>query len=157
VLFGLTVLAALAGGFFDELRAFFDPMEPSNSAKLSLLEGYGRIFSDPFSLIFGQGLGAYFHFERGYLYITEFTYLELVRNFGLFGAMVMLGLLLFPVGHAFVANRSREAKAIALGFAFYLVVCASNPGLFDSMGILMLSVILANIYLPGGANKKSMP
>ena len=155
-LFSLAVVAALAVVFADELGAFFDPTETSNSIKLSLLEDYSRIFSDPLSLIFGQGLGAYYHWESGSdFYITELTYLELVRNFGLLGAVVMLGLLLFPVGHAFAANRSRGDKAIALAYAFYLAICATNPNLFNSMGILILSVILGNIFLPDGNKEKS--
>jgi hypothetical protein len=150
-LFGLFVIAILAVVFANRLGAFFDPTEVSNSAKLSLLEGYGRIFSDPLSLILGRGLGAYEQFTRGNLYVTEFTYFEVLRNFGLLGAMVILGLLLFPVAHAFAANRARGDKAIAVGFAFYLLMCVTNPNLFSSMGILILSVIIANIFLPDRA------
>jgi hypothetical protein len=154
-LFGMLVVTLLAVVFADQLAAFFDPAEQSNSAKLSLLQGYLRIFSEPLPLIFGQGLGAYDDWERGSLYITEFTYLELVRNFGLLGAMVMLGLLLFPIWHAFAARRSRAERAIAVGFAFYLLMCFSNPNLFSSMGILILSVMVANIFLPTGAPGKA--
>jgi hypothetical protein len=155
-LFSLALVAVMTWVFFDELRVFFDPTEHSNSAKLAMLSDYSRIFSDPLSLMFGQGLGAYQLWEgRGYGYVTELTYLELVRNFGLPGATVMLGLLLLPVGHAFAANRSHGEKSIALGFAAYLVMCISNPNLFSSMGILILSVILGNIFLPNGTKNKS--
>jgi hypothetical protein len=154
-LIAAVVVAILCVVFADQLAAFFDPAEESNSAKLSLLEGYLRIFSEPLPLIFGRGLGAYDDWERGNLSVTEFTYLELVRNFGLLGAMVMLGLLLFPIWHAFTAHRPRADKAIALGFAFYLVMCISNPNLFSSMGILILSVMVANIFLPTGALGKA--
>jgi len=146
-LFGLVAVAVLIVTFAGELEAFFNPAETSNSAKLSLLQDYGRILSDPVVLLLGQGLGAYDQWYRGGLAVTEFTYFELVRNFGLLGAGIMLGLLLFPVGHAFAANRSRGDKAIAVGFGCYLLMCASNPNLFSSMGILILSVVLANIFL----------
>lgn len=156
-LFSLTVISALVLVFVDELQAFFDLTESSNSVKLAMLENYGSIFSDPWPLLFGQGLGAYHYWEgRGYKYITELTYLELVRNFGLFGAAFMLGLLLFPVVHAFASNRSRGEKSIAVGFVFYLIMCISNPNLFSSMGILILSVILGNIFLPNSTQKKSI-
>ena len=146
-LLGLAAVAVLTVTFAGQLGAFFDPAEVSNSQKLSLLQDYGRVLSDPLVLLLGRGLGAYDQWQRGSLAVTEFTYLELVRNFGLLGAGVMLGLLLFPVGHAFAANRSRGDKAIALGFACYLLMCASNPNLFSSMGIVILSVVLANIFL----------
>lgn len=149
------IAALLTAVFADQLVAFFDPTEVSNSAKLGLLRDYGRILSDPVVLLLGQGLGAYDEWQRGNLYVTEFTYLELVRNFGLFGAIVMLGLLLFPIAHAFAATRSRGDKAIAIGFALYLLMCASNPNLFSSMGILILSVMIANVFLPDRAVRVS--
>jgi hypothetical protein len=154
-LLGLAAVTVLIALFAGQLGAFFDPTEVSNSSKLSLLRDYGRILSDPQVLLLGQGLGAYDQWQRGYLFVTEFTYLELVRNFGLIGAVVMLGLLLFPVGHAFAANRSRGDKAIAVGFACYLLMCVSNPNLFSSMGILILSVMLANIFLARRAAGKA--
>ena len=68
----------------------------------------------------------------------------------------MIGLLLFPVWHAFAANRPRGEKAIALGFASYLVMCFSNPNLIGSMGTLLLSVILGNIFRSNSTDEKSM-
>jgi hypothetical protein len=146
VLFAMGALVVL---FATELQAFFDPTEESNSIKLALLDDFSRIFSDPVNLIFGRGLGSYETWTaRGsrYEYASELTYLDMVRNFGLPGAVIVLGLLLFPVWHAFSANRSRLTKAIAIGFVFYLGMCASNPNLFSSMGILILSVMLSAIF-----------
>ena len=145
-LLGMAAVIVLTATFAGELGAFFDPTEGSNRAKLSLLEGYGRILDDPLVLLLGRGLGAYDQWRRGFLPVTEFTYFELVRTFGLFGGSVMLGLLLFPVVHPFATNRSLGDKAIAVGFACYLLMCFSNPNLFSSMGILILSGILANIF-----------
>lgn len=148
-LFSMAAVAALMVVFANELGAFLDPSEASNSTKLGMLREYAGMLSDPVDLIFGRGLGAYEYWEgRGYKYVTELTYLELVRNFGLLGAVIMLGLLLFPIWHAFVANRSRRRKAVAIGFAFYLAMCSSNPNLFSSMGILILSVVLGILFLP---------
>lgn len=147
-LFSLTIVATLVLVFIDELQAFFDLTESSNSVKLAMLENYGRIFSDPLSLLFGQGLGAYHYWEgRGYGYVTELTYLEVIRNFGLFGAAIIFSLLLFPVWHAFANNRRHAEKAIAIGYTAYLVMCISNPNMFSSMGVLILSIMLGNIFL----------
>lgn len=151
----LVALTGLFFFFFDELWAFFDPTEISNSVKLRLLDEYLKLFSDPIILLFGQGLGAYHLWEgRGtYYYLTELTYFEMVRNFGLLGAAVMLALLLFPIIHAFVLKRRLPEKAMVIGYAAYLVMCFSNPNLFSSMGTLILSVILATIYLSPPMNK----
>lgn len=145
----LSFAAVLVAAFARELDAFFDPSEISNRTKLAMLDDYARIFSDPATLILGQGLGAYEYWEgRGDKYVTELTYLELVRNFGLIGATVMLGLLIFPVWLAFANNQSRTNKAMAIGFTSYLGMCASNPNLFSSMGILILGVMLSAAFRP---------
>lgn len=147
---GLAVVAVLTLIFADEMRAFFDPAEYSNSIKLALLDDYARILSDPVTLVLGRGLGAYDHWDaKGtFSYISELTYLELIRNFGLPGALVMVALLLFPIRNAFSTTRSSARRAVAIGYGFYLVVCVSNPNLFSSMGILILCVILGRIYMP---------
>jgi hypothetical protein len=152
-LVGLTVTALLAVVFLDDLGTFFDSAEYSNKIKLSLLADYGRILMDEHILIFGQGLGAYCYWEgkNSYFYISELTYLELIRNFGLFGAMIMLGLLLYPVIRAFAVRCSREDRAVVLSFGAYLLMCFSNPNLFSSMGILLLSTVLGDMFLRDGA------
>ena len=67
----------------------------------------------------------------------------MIRNFGLFGAAAMMTLLLIPVSFAFVAGGLRD-RALAVSYALYLVMCATNPNLFSSMGILILSALLAD-------------
>jgi uncharacterized membrane protein YhaH (DUF805 family) len=101
-------------------------------------------------LLFGQGLGAYQIWSgrplAAFTYISELTYLELLRNFGLIGAILMMGLLLFPTAIAVLSRRARDI-AIAIAWSLYLFMCISNPNLFSSMGILILAVLMANIFL----------
>ena len=148
----------LLGGFIylDEIRALLDPTEYSNYTKLVLLRDYAELFTRPDVLLFGQGLGAY-HFwtARGWEYfISELTYLEMIRNFGLFGALVMLGLLLYPLIYAFIWQRSYADRDVVAGYAFYLLICASNPNMFSSMGMLILPIILANMYLSASSRDR---
>jgi hypothetical protein len=144
-----TLLATIALLFNEQLGQLLDPTETSNSMKLMLLQDYERLLSDPLTLFVGRGLGAYDYWSirAAYSYVSELTYLELVRNFGVFGAMTMLGLLLYPVLYAFLLRPSYPERHIVAAYAFYLLMCASNPNLFSSMGILILAVILANIFL----------
>lgn len=132
--------------FMTALTAFLDPREPSNAIKLNLLVDYERMLSDPATLLFGRGLSAYaFWSARGRdFYISELTYLEMVRNFGLIGAAVMAVLLVTPVVFAFASGPVRE-RALAVAYALYLLTCATNPNLFSSMGILILAVLVANL------------
>ncbi|MBR1120200.1 hypothetical protein JQ628_01645 [Bradyrhizobium lablabi] len=148
-LLSLLVLVLLALPFADRLQAFFDAEESSNSIKLTLLRDYISLLSDPVTLLFGQGLGAYHEWSAGQVnfYITELTYLEMLRSFGIFGAAAMVALLLFPAWYSFAAPLSRRARALAVAYLFYLLMAVSNPLLFSSSGMLILSAILANVYL----------
>jgi hypothetical protein len=152
------VEAALIGGmgllaliwiFSDELFLLLSPNEVSNSMKLMLVQDYGRILSDPVTFFLGRGLGAfdYWNTRAAYGFVSELTYFELIRNFGIFGAGVMFLLLVFPLLYVLFYRPSYPDREHLVGYGFYLIMCASNPNLFSSMGILILSVIVANIYL----------
>jgi hypothetical protein len=147
ILYCLGVIAVLAFAGAAYLQAFFDPNEFSNNIKLTTLRDYLLIFSDPATLMLGQGLGANYDWTaRGQFFITELTYLETIRNFGLFGALIMFGLLSVPLANAMLTSNSRHDKAIAVAYFMYLVMSATNPNFFSSMGVLILAILLANIY-----------
>lgn len=140
---GLLALCTLP--ILGELRAFLDLNEPSNQIKLELLRDYIKFFSSgPVTLLLGQGLGAYQYWgAKGVIdYISELTYLELIRNFGLIGGVAMMSLLLMPISSAF-STGSQRLRALAASYALYLLMCATNPNLFSSMGTLILSVLIA--------------
>lgn len=157
----MSMALALVLIFAEQLTAFFDPGEVSNSTKLALLGDYGRILAEPWTLLFGRGIGAYelWAAKSEYNFVSELTYLELIRNFGLPAAALMLALLLTPIWRAFSSRGSLANRAIALGYALYLVMCMSNPNLFSSMGILILCVTLARLYpaTPGTARRWMAP
>jgi hypothetical protein len=71
----------------------------------------------------------------------------MIRNFGLIGGLAMMAMLLFPIAHAFTARATRQQRALAVAFFLYLVMCASNPNLFCSLGRMILAVLVANISL----------
>lgn len=149
VFVSIVLLFVFALPFLTQLRSFFDVNEPANHIKLELLHDYKQMFlDDPMTLFIGKGLGAYQYWSsRGRnFYISELTYLEMIRNFGLFGAAAMMTLLLTPVSFAFVAGGQRD-RALAVSYALYLVMCVTNPNLFSSMGILILSVLLADVAM----------
>lgn len=141
---GMVGLALIAS----QLRILLDPSEPSNRTKLQLLTDYGAILSDPQTLLFGRGLGAYEHWSGGrYYYVTELTYLELFRNFGVILGAGLLLLLLYPILYAFVLKPSYPERSVVIGYLVYLGMAASNPLLFSSMGMMILSVIMANVAI----------
>lgn len=146
----LVSVAGAAGMYLmaEQIQILINPLESSNSTKLALLSDYARGFSDPIQLLFGQGLGAYQSWTgRTFYYVTELTYLEVFRNFGLPLGMLMLGLLAFPIIYAFVLRPTYCDKHIIVGYVLYLVMAATNPLLFSSMGMLILSILVANTFL----------
>jgi hypothetical protein len=129
------------------LKAFFDPEEVANNIKLTTLRDYLHIFSDPATLLFGQGLAVPYDWSaRGPFVLTELTYLELIRNFGIFGALVIFVLLALPLINAIFFPTSQRDKALAVAWFLYLVMSASNPMLFSSTGILILAGLIANMF-----------
>ena len=135
--------------FFNEIQAFFSLNEVSNATKLELLADYVRIFSDPWVLFFGRGLGSYemWFAKAKFDFITELTYFEIVRNYGLLSGIVLFGLILKPIWDAFFLRKALVERGLAIGYIFYLAMCFSNPNFFSSMGILILSLLLSRSYL----------
>jgi hypothetical protein len=146
-LWGLGVMAIVALLFASYLRAFFDFSEMGNNIRLTTIQDYVRIFSDPATLMFGQGLGTYYDWSaRGPFYISELTYMEIIRNFGLFGGLPMMALISLPLAYAVLMPTSRRDKVLAVAYFLYLVMSASNPMFFSSTGILILAILVANIF-----------
>ena len=135
--------------FGSEIASLLDPTEYSNQSKISYIPDYMEIFSNISHLFLGQGLGAYYKFTIFYepYFITELTYFELIRNFGLFLGFIMLLMLIYPIYISFTLNHKAELqKHIAVGYSFYLIMNFTNPNLFSSMGILILCIVLTGIY-----------
>jgi hypothetical protein len=147
---GVTALVTGIGliAVSDQVRILLDPTEASNSTKLTTLSDYGTILERPATLIFGRGLGAYEQWTgRGSSFITELTYLEIIRNFGVFLGALMILLLVGPILYAYANRWSFPETSVIVGYLVYLAMCVTNPYLFSSMGMLILSVITANIAM----------
>jgi hypothetical protein len=132
------------------LDSFFSTSEASNSIKVSLLDGYGEIFSNPLILLFGQGFNAH---EWSLPLIdmiameaskTELTYLELIRVFGVFIAIAFMSVIFFLLRRT--KSLGNDFGWIYPGFLILLTNAAINPYLFSVNGILPLGLISAIAY-----------
>lgn len=115
--------------------------EPSNLVKYAHLESYKNLFeANPGYLIFGQGPCTEFYslgFRKMTL-TTEWTYMELLRNYGLL-CLPILYVILLPVYRLLrLSVKYESALAIAMAFVIYLVIAGTNPLLFSSTGMLVL-------------------
>jgi hypothetical protein len=146
---GALGFSAILYAWRTEIGAMFDPSEASNSTKLVTLADYANIFdADTANLLFGSGLGAYEHWTgRGYYFVTELTFLENIRNFGVPMGAVMTLLLLYPVIYAFLLRPSYREKPIIIAYAAFLAMSMTNPLFFSSMGMLILAAVIAKISL----------
>ena len=146
----IVLIVAVASYFSESINAMINPEEASNKVKLDQLDDYSKIFSDPINLMFGQGLGSYTYWpsrDNAFRYITEHTYLEIIRNFGIFMGGLLIALMFYPVLYAFYMNRSFREKHIIMAYIFYLAMSITNPLFFSSLGMLILSIIIANIFI----------
>jgi hypothetical protein len=127
---------------YEIILNMLDPNELSNAYKISFLNDYVNLFSDAKILWFGQGLGSYFFTEvRGYVSLTELTYVEFVRRFGIVVSMIVFLMLLYPLYKLFY-ERYRDIHYFLLAYLVYLIMCFFNPLLMSSTGMLILSIAL---------------
>ncbi len=127
-----------------------NPTETSNSIKLLHVQSYEQQFnSHPSILLWGQGADTAF-FSNGYegwTTVTELSYLEMVRVFGIPVT------LLFLSGLFWICRKNFRNRQSALGLAFlaYLFVCATNPLLISSTGFLAICAVWKEAEQPSTA------
>ena len=115
--------------------------EPSNLVKYAHLASYKKLFeANPEYLIFGQGPATEFYSEgfRGMAIRTEWTYIELIRNFGILCLPILYVIFLPMYKMLRVADKCDSALAIASSFFIYLIIAGTNPLLISSTGMLVL-------------------
>jgi len=129
---------------FSVVKDMFGSAELSNGIKLKYFAVYSEIFSDPLTILFGQGFNAHkwsFAFSQMLgegASKTELTYIEFLRVFGLMGFAGFVFILWLLV----VSARSLpfEYQWMAPALLMYLVVSAVNPYIFSSNGMLLFGL-----------------
>jgi hypothetical protein len=136
----LPVVLFMAAGV---LRSMFDPEDVSTAAKVAYLGDYSKILTDPTTLLLGQGLGTRF-FATGLgevVSITELSYFEIVRTYGIIVGIAFFSYLVYPL---IVLVRTRDARYYCVvGYGAYLIENYSNPYMLSSNGMLVLGLVAA--------------
>jgi hypothetical protein len=136
----LPVVVFMAAGV---LQSMFDPEDVSTAAKFAYLGDYSTILTDPKTLLLGQGLGTRF-FASGLgevVSITELSYFEIVRTYGIIVGIAFFLYLVYPL---IVLVRSRGARYYCVvGYGAYLIENYSNPYMLSSNGMLVLGLVAA--------------
>ena len=130
------------------LKSMLSFEEASNSTKIGLIDDYRNIFSNPINLAIGQGIGSnHYWISRGKIdYITELTYLEIFRSYGIFLGFIILLIIFYPVYILFYKKMSNEFS-ILISYFLYMVMAATNPIYFMSMGMLFFPIVLSIIFI----------
>lgn len=122
-------------------KLLMEKSEASNLVKYAHITSYLGLFErNPLFLIFGQGPATYFYSEgfRHMTNITEWTYLELLRCYGIFSA-VILYVIIKPLVLMFKYINTQEVViAFILGYMLYLVIAGTNPLFLSSTGMLVV-------------------
>lgn len=122
-------------------KLLMEKSEASNLVKYAHITSYLELFErNPLFLLFGQGPATYFYSEgfRHMTNITEWTYLELLRCYGIFSA-VILYVIIKPLVLMFKYINTQEVViAFILGYMLYLVIAGTNPLFLSSTGMLVV-------------------
>ena len=144
-LFALLVMVVLPAGYF---AAFFHPEELSNATKIGHIHSYARLFNDhPTYLLWGQGADTEFYTQgfEAKTTLTELTYLDLIRWFGIPVAALILGAVVYPIFA--LAQRANASSYLVVPYIAYLWEAASNPLLICSFGALVVSAMWGRTLL----------
>jgi hypothetical protein len=127
------------------------PDEQSNSVKLGHLRSYEQEFSaNPSILLWGQGTNTAFYSEgyQDWTTITELSYMELVRVFGI-PITILFGAGLAWIGYALF---TRGSYPVALAYVAYLAIAGSNPLLISSTGFVIICAVWKEAVRPSTAD-----
>jgi hypothetical protein len=131
--------------------------ETNNAVKIGYLTYFWHVFNDPLTLLFGQGFNAHAWSAdlRDMLpegsSITELTYLDLLRVFGVVGAAPTVVLLAFLA----FSRRSYLSSYPFVGAAIFLYALLSfgNPYLFSSNGMALIGIAAAVMAAADGIQR----
>lgn len=121
--------------------------EASNLIKYAHLTSYWNLFIEhPLYLFLGQGPGSSF-FSTGFLRVTqltEWTYLELIRYFGIF-SLVIIYIFYRPLMPLWKDFQNNLSYTLFWAYLAYLLIAGTNPLLLSSTGMLVLLIIYSYV------------
>jgi hypothetical protein len=127
-------------------EVFLNRSEISNQVKLGHLFSYIEHFSNHVGiLLFGQGIGSTMYTTgiNSVVSVTELTYFELIRVWGIPVSIVFGLILLIPI---FYEIKSGSVSHLFIAYLAYLFIAGTNPLLLSSTGMLVLVYVFSQTY-----------
>lgn len=135
----------------DYILVAFDKSEMSNSIKMMHIDSIlnSIVHNSILSGIFGQGMGSLYYSDalNDLTFLTEVTYFEMFRIFGLLGIVLFVFLLIFIPLYFFIKDDNlRKMPYLYYSYFFYLIIASSNPLLFSTTGMIVLIIVYIEIF-----------
>ena len=123
--------------------------ESSNIVKLGHLESFLQLFNqNPIrTLLFGFGPGAFMYSKGvgGYTSLTELSYMELIKSYGLIQTIFLLVSFCIPFIKLWIKKQSSFEKiCFTMAYASFFFIAGTNPLFSGSTGF---TTIIAMFYL----------
>jgi hypothetical protein len=131
--------------FLPDLVKLIFSRPDSDKTRSQFVREYFILFKDPITLFFGQGFGSSFvSAKRGIVSLSELTYFETLRRFGLVLGMLQFFLMFYPL--LYWKTLPIDKRWIIIAYAYYLLMVFFNPFYFSSNGMIILSFVLIAKY-----------
>ena len=147
-------LAALFYGANILAEVFLNRSELSNQVKLGHLLSYIEHFSKHTGiLLFGQGIGSTMYTSgiNSIVSVTELTYFELIRVWGLPVSIIFVFILLIPI---YYEIKSGSISYLFIAYLAYLFIAGTNPLLLSSTGMLVLVYVFSQTFSMDAQNNE---
>ncbi len=139
----LALLLMLLMLFGDVIFGMLDFTESSNNTKIQTIYEYNEFFNqNQIVLLLGQGIGGsiYSKVRGGYVEITELTYLDIIRWWGVFGGIFVIALMFLPIVYIYIAKKT-DYNWLIFAYGAFLIMIALNPFFFNSVGMLLYALV----------------
>ena len=120
-----------------------DVTETSNIAKYGHIDSYLQLFDNhPEYGVWGQGVGSEFY-TSGFgkmTDITELTYFEMLRVYGLF-SLIIMAVIVYPITKLWKYRDNGIVYTIIWSYIVFLVSAGTNPKLLNTAGMIIVLVM----------------
>lgn len=132
-----------------------DETSGSSAIKYGHLVSIRKLLSGNLNIfLFGNGPGSLYYSEgfKGFTYLSEVSYYELLRNYGLFSAVIICFVYFSPL-IIFFLQKKILPFSIFISYLAYLFIAGTNPLLMVPQGYIVL-ILVYNIGLNINKNHK---
>lgn len=149
ILLSAIMLAFLTVAFLITVVFLLTTHEYSTDIKAGHMQSFMKLFDENILkfLLVGTGPVSYMYTSarNEITTLTELTYLEMIKNFGLVQTILLVCILILPIFYIY-KNQSftrLQKFSLSLSYIAYLFICGTNPLLISSTGFTAVAVMFS--------------